>query len=149
MLFAIALGDAVFPALPSETAAIVCGIQAARGKLSLDLVLLCAALGAFLGDNTSYAVGRWLGGPVQRRFFTGEKARSRIERARHFLETRGSYVLVIARFIPGVLLIGITIVVAVVSAKSPVTIRPSVRVTMTVSNPVRMTFDGASSDSTR
>ena len=101
MLFAIALGDAVFPALPSETAAIVCGIQAARGKLSLDLVLLCAALGAFLGDNTSYAVGRWLGGPVQRRFFTGEKARSRIERARHFLETRGSYVLVIARFIPG------------------------------------------------
>ena len=31
ILFGICLGDAVIPALPSETAVIVCGIQAARG----------------------------------------------------------------------------------------------------------------------
>jgi membrane-associated protein len=87
--------------LPSETAAIVCGIQAARGKLSLELVLLLAAAGAFVGDNLSYCGGRFLGRPLQRRFFAGEKASQRVQRAEHFLETRGSYVLVVARFIPG------------------------------------------------
>jgi membrane-associated protein len=101
ILFGICLGDAVVPALPSETAAIVCGIQAARGQLSLTWVLVCAALGAFAGDNTSYAIGRWLGRPFQQRFFSGEKARKRIEAAKRFLRERGSYVLVVARFIPG------------------------------------------------
>jgi membrane-associated protein len=101
LLFAICLGDAVLPILPSETAAIVCGIQAARGQLSLTLVLVLTAAGAFLGDNTSYAGGRWLGGPLQRRLFSGEKARKRLDWAKRFLKDRGSYVLVIARFIPG------------------------------------------------
>jgi len=101
LLFGIALGDAVFPALPSETAAIVAGIQAARGRLSLELVFVCAALGAFVGDNTSYALGRYLGGPIQKRFFSGEKAQARLKWASDFLGDRGSYVLVIARFIPG------------------------------------------------
>jgi membrane protein DedA with SNARE-associated domain len=101
LLFGICLGDAVFPALPSETAAIVCGIQAARGQLSLSPVLALAAAGAFLGDTTSYCVGRWLGGPAQRRFFAGERARANLDRARRFLRERGSYILVIARFIPG------------------------------------------------
>jgi membrane-associated protein len=101
ILFGIAYGDAVFPALPSETAAIVAGIQAARGKLSLELVFLFAALGAFAGDNTSYALGRYLGRPIQERFFSGEKAQARLKWASDFLGDRGSYVLVIARFIPG------------------------------------------------
>ena len=101
LLFAICLGDAVFPVLPSETAAIVCGIQAARGQLSLTLVIVVAAVGAFAGDNTSYAAGRWLGGAVQRRLFHGEKAQRRLDRAQRFLRDRGSYVLVIARFVPG------------------------------------------------
>jgi membrane-associated protein len=101
ILFAICLGDAVFPALPSESAAIVAGIQAARGQLTLGWVIAIAALGAFIGDNTSYALGRWLGRPVQQRLFAGEKARRRLEWANQFLEERGSYVLIVARFVPG------------------------------------------------
>ena len=101
ILFGICVGDAIFPAFPSETAVIVCGIQAARGQLSLGWVIAVAALGAFLGDNTSYAVGRWLGTPVVKRFFSGETAQRRLEWAKGFLQERGSYVLVIARFIPG------------------------------------------------
>src|SRR5437763_5366622 len=101
ILFGICLGDAVIPALPSETAVIVCGIQAARGQLSLGWVIAVAALGAFLGDNTSYAAGHWLGRPVVKRFFAGEVAQRRLDWARRFLGERGSYVLVIARFIPG------------------------------------------------
>ncbi len=101
LLFGICVGDAVFPILPSETALIVCGIQAARGQLSLGWVIALGALGAFTGDNGSYAVGRWLGRPAVKRFFAGEVAQRRLDWARGFLGERGSYVLVVARFIPG------------------------------------------------
>jgi membrane-associated protein len=101
LLFGICVGDAVLPILPSETAAIVCGIQAARGQLSLPLVLVVAAAGAFVGDNLSYALGRFVGEPVQQRFLSGETARRRLDWAKDFLADRGAYVLVVARFIPG------------------------------------------------
>lgn len=101
ILLAICVGDAVVPLLPSETAVIVCGIQAARGELSLGWVIAFAAVGAFAGDNTSYAAGRWLGHPVVKRFFSGERARELLDWARRFLKERGSYVLVVARFVPG------------------------------------------------
>ena len=101
ILFGICVGDAIIPAFPSETAVIVTGIQAARGQLSLELVIACAAAGAFIGDNLCYALGRWLGTPTVERFFSGEVAQRRLDWARNFLEERGSYVLIVARFIPG------------------------------------------------
>jgi membrane-associated protein len=101
LLFAICAGDAVVPLLPSETAMIVCGIQAARGELSLGWVIAIGAAGAFVGDNASYAGGRWIGQPLVDRFFSGERARGRLDWARRFLKQRGSYVLIVARFIPG------------------------------------------------
>lgn len=79
----------------------MCGIQAARGNLSLAIVLVVAAAGAFAGDNTSYAGGRWIGRPLQKRLFSGEAARRRLEWAKRFLKERGGYLLVVARFIPG------------------------------------------------
>lgn len=101
ILFGICVGDAVFPALPSESAMIVCGIQAARGQLSLGWVIAIGAAGAFVGDNSSYAIGRWFGQPVIERFFSGERAQARLDWAKRFLKERGAYVLVVARFIPG------------------------------------------------
>lgn len=101
LLLGICAGDALIPAFPSETALIVCGIQAARGNLSLEWVIVFAAVGAFSGDNSSYAVGRWVGTPAVERFFSGEVAQRRLDWARNFLKERGSYVLVVARFIPG------------------------------------------------
>ena len=101
LLFGICVGDAVFPALPSETAMIVCGIQAARGELSLEWVIVIGAAGAFCGDNSSYAAGRWIGQPIVKRFFSGERAKKRLDWARRFLKERGSYVLIVARFVPG------------------------------------------------
>jgi membrane protein DedA with SNARE-associated domain len=101
LLFGICAGDALIPAFPSETAVIVCGIQAARGQLSLEWVIVWAAAGAYIGDNASYTVGRWLGTPAVKRFFSGEVAQGRLDWARNFLRERGSYVLIVARFIPG------------------------------------------------
>ena len=76
-------------------------LQAARGQLSLPWVIVCGATGAFLGDNASYAGGRWIGNPLVDRFFSGERARGRLDWAKRFLQERGSYVLVVARFVPG------------------------------------------------
>jgi membrane-associated protein len=97
----VCLGDAVFPALPSESALIVCGIQAARGQLSLPLVIVLGAAGAFGGDNTSYGLGRFVGKPIQERLFSGQKAQRRLEWAKGFLKERGGYVFLVARFVPG------------------------------------------------
>ena len=101
LLFGICVGDAIFPAFPSETAMIVCGIQAARGQLSLPAVIAVGAAGAFVGDNTAYALGRFVGQPVVDRFFSGERAKERLDNAKTFLAERGSYVLIVARFVPG------------------------------------------------
>ncbi|HEX2575073.1 MAG TPA: hypothetical protein VHK88_01905, partial [Aquihabitans sp.] len=58
LIFGIAAGDAVVPVLPGETAVILGGVLAQRGDLSLWLVILVGALGAAVGDNVSYQLGR-------------------------------------------------------------------------------------------
>src|SRR4051812_18405528 len=81
--------DAVVPVVPSETAVITAGVVAAAGDLSLPLVVAAAALGAFLGDNTAYLVGRRFGVRIQNRFFTSAKARARTDWAERQLGERG------------------------------------------------------------
>jgi membrane-associated protein len=102
ILFAIAAGDAVFPALPSESAAILAGVLAAiEPEIALPAVLGAAAAGAFVGDSTSYGLGRYGGRRAQRRFFDGPYARRGVRWACGQLERRGGRILVIARFVPG------------------------------------------------
>jgi membrane protein DedA with SNARE-associated domain len=101
VLFAVAALDAVFPVVPSETAVITAGVLAASGRLDLSLVVLSAAAGAWIGDNTSYLVGNRLGTPVARRYFRGERAQRRLGWARHQLDVRGAIVILLARFVPG------------------------------------------------
>src|SRR5690349_24906813 len=71
--------DAVFPVLPSETAIIALGVATAGSTdPRIALLVACAALGAFLGDNLSYLIGRRFGPWAERRFFaSGKGARQR------------------------------------------------------------------------
>lgn len=101
IVFAVAAIDAFFPVVPSESTAIAAGVFAGAGDLSIELVIACAAAGAILGDNISYALGAQLGHPLRRRFFSGERGRKRIEWAERTIDERGGYLIVIARFIPG------------------------------------------------
>jgi membrane protein DedA with SNARE-associated domain len=80
---------------------ITAGVVASAGDLSLPLVIPAAAAGAFLGDNTAYLIGRRFGRRAEKRFFSGEKARRRIEWAERQLSERGGELIVVARFIPG------------------------------------------------
>jgi membrane protein DedA with SNARE-associated domain len=101
IVFVLAFLDAILPIVPSETAVITAGVVAAAGELSLPIVIASALSGAFAGDNTAYLIGRRLGALVVERFFSGEKARGRIERAKQQLRERGGELIVVGRFIPG------------------------------------------------
>ena len=99
-VFAIAALDAVFPVVPSETAVITAGVIAAAGDLSLPLVIVCAAAGAFVGDNTSYGIGAKLSERTARRLLGGERGRRGLAWAKRTLDERGGLLIVVARFIP-------------------------------------------------
>jgi membrane-associated protein len=102
IVFAIAMLDAFFPIVPSEATAIAAGVVASgAGGLQVELVILAAALGAFVGDNISFGIGHFLGARVERRFLSGEKAQKRLHWAQRTLDQRGGYLIVVARFIPG------------------------------------------------
>jgi membrane protein DedA with SNARE-associated domain len=103
--YAIVLGlaflDSFFPVVPSETAVITGGVLAAGGHLRLELVVLTAAVGAFLGDNFTYGLGRGAGERGRRLFFRGERGRRVLAWAERTLAERGGELVVVARFIPG------------------------------------------------
>jgi membrane protein DedA with SNARE-associated domain len=100
VVFLFAALDAVFPAVPSETAVITAGVLSASGDLLVGVIILCAAAGAILGDNTSFGIGRTVGEPIAKRLFKGERKRH-LDWAERALDERGPYLIVIGRFIPG------------------------------------------------
>ena len=99
-LFLVAALDVLVPLVPSEASVITAGVLAGRGDLIIPLVIAAAALGAVVGDNASYGIGRFAGRWVTRRFFDGAR-RKRLEWAQRNLDERGGYLIVIGRFIPG------------------------------------------------
>lgn len=100
VVFLLAMLDAFFPVVPSETAVITAGVLSATGDVLVGVVILCAALGAIVGDNVSFGLGRSVGEPIAKRLFKGERQRH-LEWAERALDERGPYLIVIGRFIPG------------------------------------------------
>lgn len=100
-MLAIVATDAVLPVVPGETALIAAAVLAANGELSILLVVACALIGAFAGDNASYALGRGVGRRAITRLARGEKARARVQWSRRQLRLRGASIVVVARFVPG------------------------------------------------
>lgn len=101
IVLAVAFLDSVVPVVPSETSVIIAGIAAAGGAYPLAAVILTGAVGAFLGDNAAYLVGRYFGPWIERRASASEKFANRLEWAKNQIRTRGGLLLITARFIPG------------------------------------------------
>jgi membrane protein DedA with SNARE-associated domain len=101
LILGVCAGDAMFPALPSETIVIAAAVLAANGDLNIALVVLAAALGALLGDNGAYAVGNSGLRRLADRFMRSDKSRKRLDWARTQLQAHGVWIIVVARFIPG------------------------------------------------
>jgi len=94
--------DALIPVLPSETAVIALGVATAGGTdPRIAILVALAALGAFLGDNAAYLVGRRFGPAVSRWIFAGERGEHRREWAQRSLAEYGTRIIVACRFIPG------------------------------------------------
>lgn len=100
IILVLAVVDVIIPIVPSETAVITAGVVASSGGLSLPLVLLVAALGAFAGDNLAYGIGATYGRRPNNRLTRGEKARRRVDWAKKQLDERGGELIAVARFIP-------------------------------------------------
>ena len=101
IVFGVAALDAFFPVVPSEATVITAAVLASQGEgLRIELIIPAAAIGAIVGDNVSYWVGRIFGERIAEKVFIGTR-RKHLDRAHRLLEERGGYLIVIGRFIPG------------------------------------------------
>ena len=101
VIFVIAYLDSIIPAVPSETTVILGGIAAGQDNLNIVFVILLGAVGAYLGDSTTYLIGSRSGGLATRFIFRGDQGQARLERTREQIRKRGGLLLITARFIPG------------------------------------------------
>jgi membrane protein DedA with SNARE-associated domain len=101
IIFVVAVLDSVLPIVPSETLVIIGGVSAGLGNLWIPLVIVCAASGAFIGDNMSYLIGREASDWVMRRQNRTEKGARRMAAVVEQVHERGGLLLITARFIPG------------------------------------------------
>jgi len=101
-LWGFATLDGFFPAIPSETLVVTAGVfAAATGEPNLYAVIVVSAIGAFVGDHVSYALGRGAGGRLLDRMKPGTKRHAAVVWARRALAERGGLVLVVARYVSG------------------------------------------------
>ncbi|MQA85579.1 MAG: DedA family protein [Streptosporangiales bacterium] len=100
-IFLVCAIDAFFPAVPSETVVIAAAAVRAAGDPGLLWVIVLAAIGAFVGDHVSYAIGRFFGSRAVRRLLGGRRGRAAQEWAERMLLERGGLIIVALRFIPG------------------------------------------------
>lgn len=92
--------DGFFPVVPSESLVIGATVLiVSDGGISLWLIWLAGAAGAFLGDFIAYHIGLAL--PVRRmRVFASPRGQRALERAEAALDRRAPFYVMSARFIP-------------------------------------------------
>ena len=96
----MAMESSIFP-VPSEVVMPPAAFLAAQGKMNLWGVILAGTFGSWLGSAITYAVSRWLGNVVIRKWgryllITEEK----LERAEHFAERYEAGGIFFARLLP-------------------------------------------------
>lgn len=92
--------DALFVGfvLPGETAAILGGVAANRGHVSVVTVLVVVIAAAIVGDSVGYEVGRHVGPRVlSLRVF--DRRRARLDDAQNFLARRGGFAVFLGRWV--------------------------------------------------
>lgn len=101
VIFAVALLDSVLPIVPGETMVIIGGVAAGQGNQSIVAVILAGAIGAFIGDNLAYFIGRRFSDRVESWADRKPERRNRLDGAARQIRIRGGLLLITARFIPG------------------------------------------------
>jgi membrane-associated protein len=103
ILFAIIYcetGFVVTPFLPGDSLLFVAGALAAAGDMYVHGLFALLASASFLGDNTNYWIGRYVGPRV----FSRQKSRlfnpEHLRRTERFYEKYGAKTIFLARFMP-------------------------------------------------
>ena len=106
-VFALMVLENLFPPIPSELIMAASGFAAARGQMSLPLLIVFAVAGTLAGNLFWYELGRWLGverfRPLVARFgkwFAVEE--EDLDRATDMLKRWGPFAICIGRMFPGV-----------------------------------------------
>jgi membrane-associated protein len=93
-------GLVVMPFLPGDSLLFVVGALAGVGLLDLPLVMTVLFVAAVLGDQTNFAIGRYVGPKV----FAWERSRwfnkRAFDQAHGFYERYGGITIILARFMP-------------------------------------------------
>jgi membrane-associated protein len=88
--------------VPGETALIAAGVLASHGRVHIESVIVLATLGAMLGDNLGYAIGRTGGRRLLERPGILEHHRRRIlEEGQPFFERHGAKAVFLGRWVAG------------------------------------------------
>jgi membrane-associated protein len=92
--------DALFVGfvLPGETAALLGGVAASRGHVSVVAVAVVVVAAAIVGDSVGYEVGRQVGARVLA-LHIFDKRRARLDAARDFLARRGGSAVFLGRWV--------------------------------------------------
>lgn len=95
-------GLVIMPFLPGDSLLFMAGMFAAKGDLSLAILLSSLFFAAVLGDNINYWVGRRLGLGVFEWKIRGRQLvkPSYLEKTEQFFEKRGVAAIIMARFVP-------------------------------------------------
>jgi len=102
-LFLIVFLESAGVWVPGETALVAAGVLASRGHFSIAAVIALAALGAILGDNVGYWIGRIYGRKLFVRF---RRLEAVLPRAERFFRRHGGKAVFFARFVAGLRVTG-------------------------------------------
>jgi membrane-associated protein len=98
ILFMAAL-DVVAPILPAEATVTAAAVLAGQGRLNVLWIMIAAGVGAFIGDNVAYWIGRAAGRPLVKRVLRGNTRQlAAVEEQFH---RRGGTFVIVGRFVPG------------------------------------------------
>ena len=93
-------GLVVTPFLPGDSLLFVAGAFAGAGQLHIGVLAVILILAAFLGDNTNFFVGKFIG----QKLFSNPNSKifrkDILDKTHEFYEKHGSKAIIIARFIP-------------------------------------------------
>jgi len=99
VIFAMAALDVLVMVIPAEATVTASAVLAGQGKLNVLGIMIAAGLGAFVGDNIAYWIGRAAGRPVVEKILRGRT--EQLDNVQAQFDRRGGVFIIIGRFIPG------------------------------------------------
>ncbi|MFE7196459.1 DedA family protein [Microbacterium oxydans] len=100
VLFAVTIVDGFFPPVPSETVLVAAAaVAASTGEGNLLLLGAVAAIGAAIGDNVAFLIGRGLG-TTRFAWMRRPRVAAAFAHAQHALDRRSATLILGARYIP-------------------------------------------------